>query len=460
MPRIPDSPPSTATPATAPAAEPPAAGPPAAAVDDAAGTAAPAADAHGHAHATDGDSFTNVDVDTDAGFLAALRADNLHLIEEHDPDPKLKKIENSPFVFFRGTAGLFYRRMQGLDADKPRALIAGDIHPENFGVMEAADGTLSFGIDDFDEAALAPFSWDLRRGATGFSLYARDRDFAAADKRKIATAFVEGYRDAIKTFAVSGAEHGPFLHGAEPPAILKDLFKKSKKRRQSKILNKYTKDGAFVQKTKLTPAPQLVDAMQAVIDDYRDTLGKDAPSGDAYFKVKDVGIRTGSGTASLGLARYYVLIDGKAAGHDDDIVLELKEELPSTLLALGGSPLHARYSVSAQANRAAHIMRAGEDPLHGYVKYDGKEFLVRERSPKVVDPDLEDWDVDDVAAYARACGGSVAASHARYGRTDERVADAMTDALTTEIVDFAIQADDQVTADHARYLKLRENGDI
>ena len=62
--------------------------------------------------------------------------------------------------------------------------------------------------------------------------------------------------------------------------------------------------------------------------------------------------------------------------------------------------------------------------------------------------------------YARACGGSVASSHARYGRADERIAPAMTDALKTEIVDFALAADAEVTADHARYKALRAAGEI
>jgi uncharacterized protein (DUF2252 family) len=420
-----------------------------------------AADAHAHTHAhAAGDGVENFDVDTDAGFLAAIRADNRHLIDEHDPSKKLAKIETSPFIFFRGTAGLFYRRMQGVDQDKPRTLVAGDIHPENFGVMQGSDGTLSFGIDDFDEAALAPFSWDLRRGATGFALLAGDRGFTAAEKRTIAAAFVDGYQSAVKTFAMSDLESHPFLSDGDPPQILKDLFKKSKKRKQSKILKKYTEDGAFKTKKNLTPAPELVDDMQRVVNDYRRTLQDDAPGDADFFKVKDVAIRTDAGTASLGLSRYYILVEGKDPTKDDDIILEMKESLPSALVGLGGSPLHARYSVAAQANRAAHVMRDGEDPLHGYTEYGGKEFILRERSPKVVDPDLDKWDAGEIAEYARACGGSVAASHARYGRADERISEAMTDAFSTEIVDFAMTAEAEVTSDHARYVALRASDEI
>ena len=87
---------------------------------------------------------------------------------------KFEKISSSPFSFFRGTADLFYRDLAGTDLNRPAVLCNGDVHPENFGVSKGADGKLSFGLNDFDEAHPAPFSWDVKRGATGFELAARE----------------------------------------------------------------------------------------------------------------------------------------------------------------------------------------------------------------------------------------------------------------------------------------------
>jgi uncharacterized protein (DUF2252 family) len=43
--------------------------------------------------------------------------------------------------------------------------------------MPNADGVPFFGLNDFDEAAYAPFSWDVKRGAVGFNLMLRQKQF-------------------------------------------------------------------------------------------------------------------------------------------------------------------------------------------------------------------------------------------------------------------------------------------
>lgn len=48
---------------------------------------------------------------------------------------KFDKLVKSAFVFFRGTALIFYRDYAGMDAHLPQVFTIGDVHPENFGVM-------------------------------------------------------------------------------------------------------------------------------------------------------------------------------------------------------------------------------------------------------------------------------------------------------------------------------------
>ena len=54
----------------------------------------------------------------------------------------------------------------------PAVFALGDVHPANFGGMPSADNVPIFGVNDFDEAHYAPFTWDLKRGAVGFLLAA------------------------------------------------------------------------------------------------------------------------------------------------------------------------------------------------------------------------------------------------------------------------------------------------
>jgi uncharacterized protein (DUF2252 family) len=98
---------------------------------------------------------------------------------------KIEKLaESTVFVFFRGAAAFFDYNMMCADtnftfkkSEMPRVYSNGDCHPENFGVMvessnnvqpkSSGTGDLVWGVNDFDQSFLAPFSWDLKRGAKG-----------------------------------------------------------------------------------------------------------------------------------------------------------------------------------------------------------------------------------------------------------------------------------------------------
>ena len=85
---------------------------------------------------------------------------------------KFRKMAADPFAFYRGSAPLFYADVSGLDdpfVDErtSRVWIQGDLHPENYGTYMSADGFLVFDVNDFDEAYLGHYTWDLWRMAAG-----------------------------------------------------------------------------------------------------------------------------------------------------------------------------------------------------------------------------------------------------------------------------------------------------
>jgi hypothetical protein len=77
------------------------------------------------------------------------------------------------FPFFRGT---YYRWAQTWSfmcpqaAQAPQCLCVGDIHVENFGTWRDADGRLCWGVNDFDDADVMPYTNDLIRLATSLLL--------------------------------------------------------------------------------------------------------------------------------------------------------------------------------------------------------------------------------------------------------------------------------------------------
>lgn len=104
------------------------------------------------------------------------------------------------FPFFRAT---FYRWLQVWpEGDKklaqaPKVLGVGDLHVENFGTWRDAEGRLAWGVNDFDEAWMFPYTLDLARLATSV-LLAKDAEHLEERPKSVTDALLEGYRDGMK----------------------------------------------------------------------------------------------------------------------------------------------------------------------------------------------------------------------------------------------------------------------
>jgi len=117
------------------------------------------------------------------------------------PDLRLKheRMAQSPFPFMRAT---FYRWMQVWAevcpdlARAPQLLAVGDLHVENFGTWRDVEGRLVWGVNDFDEAAVLPYTVDLVRLATSAYL-ASDEGHLVLKIRDACDAILEGYRKSL-----------------------------------------------------------------------------------------------------------------------------------------------------------------------------------------------------------------------------------------------------------------------
>ncbi|MBZ5665033.1 MAG: DUF2252 domain-containing protein [Acidobacteriia bacterium] len=125
----------------------------------------------------------------------------LHIrIVEPDLQFKHEQMAAALFPFFRAT---FYRWLQQWpevcsDLDKvPHILSVGDLHVENFGTWRDTEGRLVWGVNDFDDACLYPYTMDLVRLATSALLAAREERLAMKPKDS-AAAILEGYEGAME----------------------------------------------------------------------------------------------------------------------------------------------------------------------------------------------------------------------------------------------------------------------
>jgi uncharacterized protein (DUF2252 family) len=88
---------------------------------------------------------------------------------------KFRTMAQDPYAFYRGSACLFYADVTdggpfaGLDdawvgAEGARRIwIQGDLHAGNFGTYLDAGGRLVFDVNDFDEAYVGHWTWDVLR---------------------------------------------------------------------------------------------------------------------------------------------------------------------------------------------------------------------------------------------------------------------------------------------------------
>src|SRR5918995_5370879 len=95
---------------------------------------------------------------------------------------KFRTMASAPFAFSRGTACLFYADVPeggpfaGVDSawlgaeGARRIWIQGDLHAENFGTYLDAGGRLVFDVNDFDEAYLGHWTWDVMRFCASLAL--------------------------------------------------------------------------------------------------------------------------------------------------------------------------------------------------------------------------------------------------------------------------------------------------
>jgi hypothetical protein len=118
-----------------------------------------------------------------------------------DLDLKHRLMAADAFSFLRAT---FYRWAQvwpevcrELTA-APAVLAVGDLHVENFGTWRDAEGRLIWGVDDFDETVVLPYTQDLVRLGTS-ALLAIEESRLAVSARRACAAILDGYAESLRT---------------------------------------------------------------------------------------------------------------------------------------------------------------------------------------------------------------------------------------------------------------------
>ena len=265
---------------------------------------------------------------------------------------KYERMRQDEYAFFRGTLPLWLHdwrlgtaRLSAsvFSSGGPLVPGLGDPHPENFGTLRAADGTLALEPNDFDSADRVPYLWDLRRLLVGLSLAVAlsnpddpaARATAIASAGAVLRAGATAYADRISELA-RGAKPER-ISDAKGEAVLDDLFSRSERdhddRRELGDLTTLAGGKRALKRGVLDPAEptqafadlpaSAIEALPDALARYRETLLVPPPA--EYFTLLDAVREHGSGVASWPRIRAIALVRGPSDDPGDDVLLEVKE---------------------------------------------------------------------------------------------------------------------------------------
>jgi uncharacterized protein (DUF2252 family) len=302
---------------------------------------------------------------------------------------KFAKMTQSPFIFLRGACHLFYDALPDLllFQDAPLTWCCGDLHFENLGSYKGDNRLVYFDINDYDEAALAPITWDMIRLLTSIQCGADALNATHSEALAVSQSCLDAYRSALingKPLWVERETSGGLvrallttLQGRERSAFL-DKRTIRKGRRRSLIL-----DGV-----KALPAS---DAQKKVVTEFMEDFASKQPN-PKFFEVLDIGRRI-AGTGSLGVERFVVLVEGKGSP-DGNYLLDIKEAKPSALaphLALLGIKQPTWRDEASRVVSVQNRMQAVDHAFLQAVKLDGLPCILRGLQPSEDRVAIGEW---------------------------------------------------------------------
>ncbi len=357
-------------------------------------------------------------------------------LDEEARAEKYARMAESPWAFFRGTNHLFWsqsardsRLARYGGTSRTRTFIQGDLHPDNFGAFHDDDGRIVYDLNDFDEGLIADYQLDVWHMAIGVVLVARANGLGDSAQRALVDSFAESYLDELEN--VRGNEQetdSNFDASATYGGLDEFLDRVAANESRLEMLEEWTlvRNGVRVFDPN-NPELARVDAslqraLTAGIVEYGTTLSGGLDWNARYFRVKSVAQRLGAGVGSLGVPRYYVLIEGSTTSQSDDVLLDVKrQELPSGYYFLSRTERTLnRNSFVSDADRVITSQDAlsnDTDDHLGWLELADGTYSVRERSPYKKSFDTATLtSLDEFTPLAEQWGTILAHAHARADR--------------------------------------------
>ena len=399
---------------------------------------------------------------------------------------KFRKMAASPFAFYRGSAPLFYADLVRLEdpwADErtSRIWIQGDLHAENFGTYMDSAGILVFDVNDFDEAYLGHFTWDLRRMAASLALLGFAKALSDEAIERMIETYGRAYVEQVRAFATGERDSEYRLTLDNTDGVLNGVLLRARLETRVSLLDAATtvegaerhfSSGAGVRRLEDDERAEVEQAYEA----YLETIPEIKRQHSVSYAVKDVIGRAGFGIGSAGLPAYSLLVEGRTQALENDVVLSMKQgnvAAPSRVVddqairEYFEHPGH-RTAVSQRA------LQAHADPWLGWCELRGTGQVVKEVSPYEADIDWDQVsDLDEIVELLDYLGQATAKVHCVSDAGSEQtlvefqteeailaVAGDREDEFAADLVRFGRAYGDLARDDHRRFVDAFRNGRI
>jgi uncharacterized protein (DUF2252 family) len=399
---------------------------------------------------------------------------------------KFRKMAADPFAFYRGSACLFYADVSRLEdpwADERtgRVWIQGDLHAENYGTYMDSEGVLVFDVNDFDEAYLGHFTWDLQRMAASLALMGYAKALADSTVRDMISSYGRAYLEQVEAFATGDRDHEFRLTLETSSGAVRDVLLDARTKTRIGMLERLTTiegserqfvDGAGVRRLE---DPER-DEVLAAYERYLKTIPDDKRQQSLSYVVKDVVGRSGFGIGSAGLPAYNLLIEGRSQALENDVVLSMKQGNVAAASRVVDDPAIRDY-FEHQGHRTAvsqRALQAHADPWLGWCELRDQGQVVAELSPYEADID---WggvtEPDEIMPLLRSLGQATAKVHcvsdvgSEQALVDFQTEDAIVtvvgddkDAFAEQLAEFGAGYGALARDDHRRFVDAFRNGEI
>lgn len=344
---------------------------------------------------------------------------------------RTERMSADPFSFYRGNAGLMSADLAAQPRSGRELLICGDAHIANFGLYASPERRLVFDLNDFDEATIGPWEWDVKRLVASVVIGGGQLGISRQRLRRLAMLAARSYHVGLyRALQISPLERYYFHigeHHADQLLQPKDRVwfgiqaHKARRRTSASAVRKFMEplDGQL--RFREDP-PAMVHISEAEVgqvhvhfETYRQTVRSDVAVLLSMYAPVDFA-RRAVGVGSVGTACYVVAFRGR---NKSRLVLQVKQALPS---AVGG------YSPVWELNKGVirvpqhegervvvgqQILQAVSDPFLGHFQANGRDFYVRQFRDMKWSFETAGMTARRFGNYVNACGFMLARAHSQ-----------------------------------------------